>query len=242
MDNAKLQKLNDTKSKFMSMVAHDLKQPLTSIQGYVSFLADNNSEQDKPKIVNNILNAVSNMSYLINDLVDVSALSTGKFSLNMKKLVYNELMEEIYSQYKITAHEKRMNFRLIEVPVKIEITADRMRIYQVISNILNNAFKFTKEGGQIEIEYFRDGGYLMTLVRDNGEGMVNIDRSKIFGSFEQADFMSPEYHEMGWGLGMAIAYDIIAAHNGVMENDSAGPGRGSIFCFSIPFNLPENKD
>ncbi|MDR0645777.1 MAG: ATP-binding protein, partial [Elusimicrobiota bacterium] len=71
-------------------------------------------------------------------------------------------------------------------------------------------------------------------------GMVNIDRSKIFESFEQADFMSAEYHEMGWGLGMAIAYDIITAHNGVMENDSAGPGRGSTFCFSIPFNLPQN--
>jgi len=237
-ENNELKRLNEVKSKFMSMVAHDLMQPLTSVRGYSSALADGEPDPARRKMLDTVSKAARNMSHLINDLVDASAVSTGKLSLMMKKFVYNDLMEDMYQQYKISAGEKQIDFRLIEMPVKIEVTADKMRIQQVISNILSNAFKFTPRGGNIEIRYFTDNGFLRTSVRDSGSGIMNIDRAKIFERFRQSEFMPEEQRRLGLGLGMSIAYDIVVAHHGTIENDSAGLGHGSLFWFSIPLTQP----
>lgn len=240
-DNAELSRLNDMKSKFMSIVAHDLKQPLTSIQGYTSVLVDEEQNKTSKKILDNVIKSASNMTGLLNDLVDASMLSSGNFTMNKKKFVYNELLDDIYHQYKIIAEDKKVIFRVYEMPHKIEVYADRRRINQVISNMLNNAFKFTPEGGTVEIRYFTEGNNLRTFVRDNGKGIVNMDRVKIFEKFQQSDFIEEEFKCMGWGLGLSIAYDIVNAHGGVVESDSAGYGRGSIFWFSIPLD-PEKKE
>jgi signal transduction histidine kinase len=237
-DNAELTRLNDMKSKFMSMVAHDLKQPLTSIQGYTSVLAEETAEGVSKKILDNVAKSASNMTYLVNDLVDASMLSTGHFKMIMKKFNYNELIEDIYNQYRVIAVNKNITFRFFELPLPIEVEADKLRITQVISNLLNNAFKFTPSGGLIEIRYFTEGDFLRTFIRDNGTGIVNIDRVKVFEKFEQSEFMEEEYKNMGWGLGLSISYDIIQAHHGMIETDSAGPGRGSLFWFSIPLAQP----
>jgi two-component system CheB/CheR fusion protein len=241
-ENTEFKRLNEIKSKFMSMVAHDIKQPLTSVQGYASALDDAERDPLRRKMLDNITKAAVNMNSLINDLVDVSALSEGRFSLNMKKFVYNELMDDIYHQYKVSADKKQIDLRLIEMPVKIEVVADRLRLHQTASNILNNALKFTKAGGTVEIRYYTDNGSLRTSVRDSGSGMVNIDRVRVFERFRQSDFMSDEYRRMGWGLGMSIAYDIVRAHSGVIESDSSGPGRGSSFWFTIPLEQPRTQE
>lgn len=237
-ENAEFKRLNEIKSKFMSMVAHDLKQPLTSVQGYASALDDGEQDPLRRKMIGNITKAAVNMTSLINDLVDVYALSAGKFSLNMKKFVYNELMDDIYQQYKVSADGKQIDLRLIEMPVKIEVVADKLRIHQAVSNILNNALKFTKAGGSVEIRYYTDSGNLRTSVRDSGSGMVNVDRVRVFERFRQSDFMPDEYRGQGWGLGMSIAYDVVRAHHGIIESDSSGPGRGSLFWFTIPLEQP----
>ena len=238
-ENGELKRLNEIKSKFMSMVAHDLKQPLTSVQGYASNLSDYEDNPVRRKMLDTISKAAQNMTYLINDLVDASALASGRFSLHMKKFIYNDLVEDIYQQYKMMADRKQINFRIIEMPVKIEVTADKLRIHQVISNMLTNAFKFTQPGGTIEIKYFTDSGFLCTSVRDSGSGIMNIDRVKVFERFTQSEFMPDEYRRLGLGLGMSIAYDIVQAHKGMIENDSAGLGHGSMFWFSIPLTQPD---
>lgn len=237
-ENAELKRLNDIKLKFMSIVAHDLKQPLTAAQGYAFALAEDEHDDIRRKMLGNITKAAVNMGFLINDLADAAALSSGHLSLTMRTFDYNQLMDDIYQQYKITADKKQINFSITEMPVSIMITADKPRVHQVISNMLNNAFKFTPPGGSVEIKYYTDGDLLRTSVRDSGQGMQNIDRAKIFEPFQQADFMPDEQRRLGRGLGMAIAYDIVKAHHGVIENDSAGPGRGSIFWFTIPLKQP----
>jgi len=229
-----LKRLNEIKLKFMAIAAHDLKQPLTSVQGYAFALAEDEHDDIRRKMLGNITKAAANMSHLIGDLADASALSSGRLSLKMKPFDYNQLMDDIYQQYKITAEQKQINFSITEMPVKIMITADRLRVHQVISNMLNNAFKFTPEGGSVEIAYYTDGGFLRTSVRDTGLGIQNIDRAKVFELFQQADFMPDDKRRLGWGLGMGIAKDIVKAHGGMIENDSPGPGRGSIFWFSLP--------
>jgi signal transduction histidine kinase len=128
------------------------------------------------------------------------------------------------------------------MPIKIEVVADKLRLHQAVSNILNNAIKFTKAGGRVEIRYYTDNGNLRTSVLDSGNGMVNIDRVRVFERFRQSDFMPDEYRRMGWGLGMSIAYDIVKAHRGVIESDSSGPGRGSLFWFTIPLEHPQAKE
>ncbi|MDR1684219.1 MAG: HAMP domain-containing histidine kinase [Elusimicrobiota bacterium] len=233
-DNAELARLNEVKSKMMSVVAHDLKQPLTSIQGYTSALADEEADNVTRKMLNNVVKSAANMTFLINDLVDASMLASGNLNMEFKDFIYNTLMDDIYTQYNIIAQERGVNFRIFELPQTINITADRHRINQVISNMLNNALKFTPEGGSVEIRYFTENGWLRTFVKDNGLGITAADRVKIFHKFQQADSMSDDYKSMGWGLGLSIAADIVHAHGGSIEVSSAGRGQGSIFWFSIP--------
>jgi len=240
-DNAELSRLNEVKSKLMSSVAHDLKQPLTSIQGYTSVLVDEEEDASNKKILDNVVRSASNMTQLINDLMDASLMSSGRFKMNKQKFNYNELIEHLYNQYKPIAESQNINFMYFEIPDTIEVVADKLRITQVISNLLNNAFKFTQKGGTVELRYYTEGGNLRTAVTDNGRGIIDVDRGKIFERFQQSDDMDESLKSQGWGLGLSIASDIVAAHNGIIEVDSAGRGYGSIFWFTIPLNPEETE-
>ncbi|MDR0953085.1 MAG: HAMP domain-containing histidine kinase [Elusimicrobiota bacterium] len=233
-DNKELARLNEMKSKFMSIVAHDLKQPLTSIQGYTSILNNDTLGKEDQKIINSILKAATNMNHLMSDLVDASMIESGSFQISSQEFNYNELIDEVYTQYKVLADTKNIIFRKIDIPLAIQIKADKFRINQVISNLINNAFKFTPEGGIVEIRYCVEDVYLKTVVSDNGAGIDTFDRMKIFEKFQQAQNLDEEHKKMGWGLGLAIASDIINAHKGSIGVDSAGPGKGSSFWFLLP--------
>ncbi|WP_428067055.1 sensor histidine kinase [Candidatus Proelusimicrobium volucris] len=228
-----LERINDMRSKFVSVVAHDLKQPLTLLNGYSSLLRENIKEEDR-SILDNIDKAALNIERLTNDLADVSAVEYGRIKLNFSKFVFNDLIEEIFNQYRGVAARKDIDMHLIDYPEKIMIEADRFRLGQVFNNLLNNALKFTAAGGNVEIKYSIEDNMVKTLIRDDGLGITHTDRTKIFDKFQQSDFIEDDFKKQGWGLGLSIADEIVTIHGGLIGADSAGRGAGATFWIILP--------
>lgn len=230
-------RLNESKSKFMFMVAHDLRQPLTAVQGYTTMLLEDAKTEEEKKILHTLERSSAHMGVLLADLVDASISASGHLKINPYKFIYNKLVDEIYEQYFVIARQRNITLRKIDYPSDIEIYADRERLSQVLNNLVSNALKFTNVGGTVEINYQVDNNYVRTFIRDNGKGIVHVDKVKIFEKFNQADNLDDEHKGLGWGLGLAIAQDIISAHKGIIWSQSAGLGKGTLFWFSLPLNL-----
>ena len=229
-------RLNESKSKFMFMVAHDLRQPLTAVQGYTTMLLEDSKSEDEKKILRTLERSATHMGTLLADLVDASISASGHLKINPYKFVYNKLIDEIYAQYDILAKKRDIILRKIDYPTPVEIYGDRERLAQVLNNLVANALKFTNAGGRVEISYQVEGNNIRTFIRDNGKGIVHVDRVKIFEKFNQAESLDDEHKTLGWGLGLAIAQDIIEAHKGVIWSQSTGLGKGTLFWFTLPLS------
>lgn len=230
-----LERVNEMRSRFISVVAHDLKQPLTLINGYSSLLRENLSADDL-KILDNIDKASGSIERLTNDLADVSAAERGSVRLCFSRFVFNDLISEIFKQYRAVAEHKEITLNLIDYPEEISIEADRFRLEQVFNNLLSNALKFTGPGGTVEIKYSLEDNAVKILIKDDGLGITHPERTKIFGKFQQSDFIEEDFKKQGWGLGLAIAEEIVAGHGGIIGADSADRGAGSTFWVVLPLS------
>ena len=244
LSNQELSRLGEIRSKFMSIVAHDLRQPLTSIQGFTSVLMDTPKEgQDSTNeqiALNNILKATDNMNQLMADLMDISMIESGKFKMDFKEFNFNQLIEDVFTLQQVNAQKKGVMLIKYEYPTDVMIYADRFRISQVLNNLLGNAIKFSPEGGHISLRYFIDEDYLVCYLQDEGPGIVHHEQVKIFQKFHQSD-NGGNARKQGWGLGLSIAQEIINAHKGDMCVTSAGIGQGSTFWFRLPIKPAEIK-
>ena len=238
LSNQELNRLNDIRSKFMSIAAHDLRQPLSAIQGFTSVLmmdrnTTGNAGNSDQAALNNILKATDNMNMLMADLIDISRIESGQFSMDKQPFSFNALLTDVVALQNVSAQKKGIYLQTCEYPTDITITADRLRISQVINNLLGNAIKFSPQGGRIESRFYVDNGKLTFLLSDNGPGVIHSEKDKIFQKFHQSD-VDRTAKKQGWGLGLSIAQEIIQAHGGEIGVESAGLGQGSTFWFTIP--------
>jgi len=240
LSNQELNRLNDIRSKFMSIAAHDLRQPLSAIQGFTSVLmmdrnttagtAGGNSDQ---VALNNILKATDNMNMLMADLIDISRIESGQFSMDKQPFSFNALLTDVVALQNVGAQKKGIYLQKCEYPTDVTVTGDRFRISQVINNLLGNAIKFSPQGGRIEVRFCVEGDQLVFKVVDNGPGVVHSEKEKIFQKFHQSD-IDRTAKKQGWGLGLSIAQEIVEAHGGEIGVQSAGLGQGSTFWFTLP--------
>ena len=236
LSNQELNRLNEIRSKFMSIVAHDLRQPLTSIQGFTSVLMMDGvqgSGNEDQLALNNILKATDNMNQLMADLMDISMIESGKFKMDFKHFTFNQLINDVYTLQQVNAQKKGLFLVRYEYPHDVTVYADRFRISQVLNNLLGNAIKFSPQGGRIELRYFLQDGWLVFYIADEGPGISYAEQNKIFQKFHQAD-TERFAKKQGWGLGLSIAQEIINAHNGEIGVQSAGLGQGALLWFRIP--------
>ncbi|MCL2887976.1 MAG: HAMP domain-containing histidine kinase [Elusimicrobia bacterium] len=238
LSNQELNRLNEIKSKFMSVVAHDLRQPLSSIQGLTSVLMlDTNAAGGgvgDQTALNNILKATDNMNLLMSDLMDISMIEAGRFKMDFKEFEFNSLISDVHALQQINAQKRGISVVLYDYPEPVMVWADRFRISQVLNNLLSNSIKFAPQGGRVEIRYFIEGVYVKAFVKDNGPGIKHSDLQKVFEKFHQSDSLEKRQRKQGWGLGLAISSEIIRAHNGEIEAVSSGLGQGATFWFQIP--------
>ena len=237
LSNQELNRLNEIRAKFMSIVAHDLRQPLSSIQGFTSVLMMDNpqgqSGGNDQVALNNILKATDNMNMLMADLMDISMMESGRFKMDVQTFNFNTLLNDVVTLQQVNAQKKGIFLQKCEYPAEIVVEADRFRISQVLNNLIGNAIKFSPQGGRIEARFYLMNGFLTFKVTDNGPGILHSEKLKIFQKFHQSD-NDRTLKKQGWGLGLSIAQEIVLAHGGEIGVESAGLGQGATFWFTIP--------
>lgn len=233
VDNARLyaeaRAAIDARDQMIAVVSHDLRNPLQTIITSASLLKRNPSPERSDRSLRGIEVASSHMKRLLQDLLDISSMDAGQFSVSLDVVPAGSLIDEAYTLFQPVAEERSITLQRVAPAELPAVLADRSRILQVLSNLLSNALKFTQEGGSVRLEAVPLEGMLRFAVADNGPGICGEHRSKVFQRFWRA---RPELR-LGAGLGLAVAKGIVTAHGGDIRVESE-EGRGSTFCFDLP--------
>jgi signal transduction histidine kinase len=168
---------------------------------------------------------------LIDDLLEVARINTGKIALKTERLSVNELLDEIVRSMTPGIERKRQRLELMTSGHAIVVDGDRSRLMQVIVNLVTNASKFTPDGGTIWLKAVTEGDEAVVRVEDTGMGIAPEMLPRIFDLFTQVQ--SSESHE-GLGIGLAVVKDLVTRHGGTVQVESQGPGKGSEFTVRLP--------
>ena len=211
----KAQNSDKVKSTFLANMSHEIRTPLNSIIGFSELLTNNSDIDDSAKKYSSIIEeSAKSLLSIINDILDVSKIESGNFDINIKQTNIHEVCKNVYELFSTKANEKNIDIDFnINEDIPLCVLSDGIRIRQVLSNLVNNAIKFTKENGKIEfrvsfIEKKDELIKLRFLVKDNGIGIPSNKLSNIFEPFIQVDNESNRQYE-GTGLGLSISSHII---------------------------------
>jgi PAS domain S-box-containing protein len=223
------------KDDFLATLSHELRNPMSAILGWLHLLRTGRlNEEQRAKALDTIQRNADLQTQLINDLLDVSRIVTGKMQLDPQPMLVDEVIEQAVESVRHAALAKR-----VELLTRIERTdpmhADPHRLQQVFANLLSNAVKFTPSGGRVEIRCARVGDRIQVSVADTGEGIAPGMLPHLFQRFRQADGSTTRRHG-GLGLGLAIVRHIVEAHGGEAFATSEGLGKGSTFTVSLPIH------
>ena len=230
--NERLKELDKLKSDFVSMVSHELKTPLTAMRtsAQVLGLADAGKET-KREMLDIILRNIDRQTNLVNDLLDLSRIESGRMELKFERLSLDSLIADSIESVKQAASVEGIKLD-VELPESLaSVKGDREKLTQVVINLLNNAIKFTPRSGEITIKAIELNGQVEVKVRDTGIGIPPEDLDKVFDKFYQIDSTLTR-EAGGTGLGLAICKGIVEAHNGKIWAESE-LGKGSTFIFTL---------
>jgi PAS domain S-box-containing protein len=222
------------KDEFLAMLAHELRNPLAPIVSATQILhRKSDSETHRTWACGVIERQVSHLSHLVDDLLDVSRINSGKVTLDRRALELAEAVRHAVetSQPLIEAHRHTLTVSLPETPVWIE--GDPIRLAQIVSNLLNNAAKYSEEGGDIHLSAVVEEGRAVIRVKDKGIGIGPDLLPRIFDLFTQAD-RSLDRSKGGLGIGLSLVKRLAELHGGTVEAKSEGLGRGSEFIVRLP--------
>jgi GAF domain-containing protein/two-component sensor histidine kinase len=245
IENARLyegvKEINEAKSEFIDFVAHELKQPMTSMQGYAKMLTmgiGGELNDKQREFVQTINRNVDRMGKLVQDLLEISRLEAGRTKLKLGQVQLKEVMDETVTSTR-TEIEARQHTLEVDVPDDLpSVRADRERLIQILTNLVSNAYKYTPEGGTIRIA--ADGrdhpetppGHVLVSVSDTGIGMSPQEIAHLDEKFFRADHDLVQ-QQPGTGLGVSITRNLVELHGGEFMIESE-PGKGSTFRFTVP--------
>jgi len=232
-DITELKRLEKVRKDFVANVSHELRTPLTSIKGFVEALKDGaiSDPEQSVRFLSVISQHTDRMNQIISDLLQLSLIESKGFELKSEPFSVKELVEEVVDSLKRSAEKKSQNLEISIISGVQKVVGDRYRIGQALTNLVDNAIKYTPEKGSIRIE-FRDKGEKMEIVViDNGTGIPPQDLSRIFERFYTVD--KGRSRELGGtGLGLSIVKHIVEAHGGTVQVQSQ-MGKGSEFSFTL---------
>ena len=215
---------------FLANVSHDLKTPLTSIQGYSQAIIDG-AAKDPGHAARIIHDEASRLDRMVTELTDLARLQAGRLSMKIQPLNLSEIVEAIAYRLAVVARDRSIRIDVNTVPLP-KIAGDGDRLVQVVTNLISNAIKYTPEGGQVWVStQLRNDGCEL-IVKDNGIGIPVQDLPRIFERFYQVD--KSRGPERGTGLGLAITKEIIEAHGGIIQIESPGVNQGTTVTIWLP--------
>lgn len=221
---------------FLANVSHDLKTPLTSIQGYSQAIIDG-AVRDPAAAAEVIYSEADRLARMVNDLTDLARLQSGRVSLHLDRVDIAALTEALTQRIDVVAKKKNISIG-VKSPGSIVVAADGDRMAQVITNLLSNAVKFTPENGHINVSLRSLDNGVEVAVHDSGIGIPQDELSRVFERFYQVD--KARGPRRGTGLGLAIAKEIVTAHGGRIRAESVGEGHGATFVVWLPGTPPAN--
>ncbi|CAL1241145.1 sensor histidine kinase [Candidatus Methylocalor cossyra] len=231
---ARLREADRRKNEFLAMLAHELRNPLAPIRNVLEVLRRTEGDGSKlPAACALLERQVAQLTRLVDDLLEVSRVSQGKIALRRERLALAPVIQQAVetSLPLIEARRHALSVALPQTPVWIE--GDRARLVQVLGNLLNNAAKYSPEGGRIELHAELKQGELQVRVRDHGAGIVPELLPHIFEPFVQAD-RTLAHSQGGLGVGLTLAKRLVELHGGTIEAHSEGLGHGAEFRIRLP--------
>jgi len=232
--NEKLRSMYDIKSRFTSNVSHELRTPLTAIRESIDLVMDGSTGEindEQGSFLSMAKNNVDRLTRLINDVLDFQKLESGKMKFDLQNNDINDAVNEVYQIMKTPAQDKGLELICKTGKDLGNTLLDKDKVIQVVTNLVNNAIKFTEQG-TVLIKTFREGYELHVEVTDTGTGIREEDISRLFNEFEQVGEHAGK-NTGGSGLGLAISKEIIEKHGGRIWIESA-MGEGSTFHFTLP--------
>jgi len=229
-----LRKQEKFRREFLSNISHEFKTPLFAIQGYIEAIQDDNFEDTDmaAQFLEKASKNVDRLSYLIQDLDEISKLESGEIPINYSKFKVNDLIKEVFESLELKAnqHSIRLIFKQ-KYDEPFLVTADREKIRQVLVNLIDNSFKYGKEGGTTSVSVFDLHDQVLIEVTDDGIGIEEHNLPRLFERFFRTD-QSRSRQIGGSGLGLAIVKHIIEAHQQTINVRSTA-GLGSTFGFTL---------
>jgi PAS domain S-box-containing protein len=234
-----LEEANRVKDEFLATLSHELRTPLTSILGWSRLLRANQlSESDRERAIQIIQRNAEAQAKLIEDLLEVSRIITGKLRIELQPVTLPAIVETVVSSFAPAFDAKSLQLETAIDPAAGPILGDPARLQQIVSNLLSNAIKFTPERGRIEVRLQRIDSNARLEVRDTGVGIEAAELPHIFERFRQADSSNVRAHG-GLGLGLAIVDYLVRQQGGAVSVESEGPGKGATFIVELPLTSSE---
>src|SRR5579883_2025757 len=238
LDNARLyrntQEADRQKNEFLSMLAHELRNPLAPIRNALQLLHVRGSKESESILLREMIDRqVHQLTRIVDDLLDLSRITRGKIHLKTEKVDIASVVTRAVETSHPLIDSRKHKLTIVLPPEPLYVRGDPIRLAQAISNLLNNAAKYTEEGGRIDVRVERRDDTMQLRVRDNGMGIPQDMLSSIFELFKQVD-RSLDRSQGGLGIGLTLVHKLVEMHGGRVEAFSDGPNRGSEFVIHLP--------
>lgn len=231
-------RLSRAKTEFLSITSHQLRTPLTAMKGYISMVLEGgygNLTKKVEKPIKNVYQSNERLIRLVNNLLNLSRLEAGKIKVTLVPTSLEEIIEDVARELKITVKDKNLYIKIKSPKKKLpKVMVDQDHIRQVILNVIDNAIKYTKEGG-VTVELLNEDDKILVKISDTGEGMDQEEMSQLFEMFSRSD-AGNQFHIEGAGIGLYVAKKFIEMHKGRIYAESDGKGKGSTFHIELPIS------
>ncbi|MBI1736200.1 MAG: CHASE domain-containing protein [Candidatus Rokubacteria bacterium] len=225
---------NRAKDEFLATVSHELRTPLNAILGWARMLRGGTLAPEQGRHALDVIERnARTQAQLIDDLLDVSRITTGKVQLDVGVVDLARVIDAAVDAVRPAADGKRVQLTTAVAPGVGRVAGDPDRLQQAVGNLLTNAIKFTPAGGSVTVRLARADDHGIVVVRDTGEGIPAATLPHVFERFRQADSSSTRAHR-GLGIGLALVKHLVELHGGTVTAESAGPGLGSTFTVRLP--------
>ena len=232
---------NRIKDEFLATVSHELRAPLTAILGWVRLLREGHLDAgDADRAMETIERSARTQNRIINDLLDVSNIITGKLRLNVRPIEPVPVIESAVEALRPAAEAKAINLEMSLDEAVGPISADSDRLQEIVWNLVSNAIRFTPKGGSVQLRLQRESSDIEIIVSDTGAGISSEFLPYVFDRFRQGDSSSTR-RQGGLGLGLAIVRHLVELHGGTVRAESAGEDQGATFTVKLPLMIARDE-
>jgi len=240
--NEKLETLDKLKDEFLSLASHELRTPMVSIKSYLWMVLEGRGGKvtEKQKdYLDTAYKSTDRLIALVNDMLDISRIESGKITLDLKRIKLNDLVEEVVREMSPRALEIGIKISEVFSPSLSEIWGDNNKIKEVLINVIGNSLKFTPKGGKVTIALNQKDNFIETSITDTGTGIKKEDLSKLFQKFSMVGgIRQKDKSAQGTGLGLYLSKLIVELHGGKIWAESEGIDKGAKFTFSLKVATP----